>query len=306
MKLKDEVMETNKKNCSFNDARQLDLVNYLSSLGYQPAKIRANDYWYLSPFRDEKLPSFKVNRKLNCWYDHGIGKGGNLVDFGMLHFHCTAMEFLKSLQENFSLHQPVLITSAQNKTDGQIKVLGNFIISSPHLISYLEKRKIPLAIADKYCREVRYKLNGKTFYGIGFKTDSGSYEIRNPFLKLASSPKRSTTICNGTKILTVLEGFFDFLSYQVMAQKNVLSSSDFIVLNSLSFFEKSRPVMEKYEQVHLYLDNDKAGQNCSQLAISWGSKFNCQSQLYKDFKDLNEWLVAEENKVTKRIGNPLR
>jgi hypothetical protein len=299
-------MKNNQKICSFNDARQLDLVNYLSSLGYQPIKIRANDYWYLSPFRDEKHASFKVNRKLNCWYDHGMGNGGTLVNFGMLHFHCTALEFLKSLQGNFSLHQPALVSPVQMKIEPQIKVLSDFIIASPHLIRYLEKRKIPLAIADKYCREVRYEINGKIFYGIGFKTDSGSYEVRNPFLKVSSSPKSIKTIINGSKNVTVLEGFFDFLSYQVLAQRNILPSSDFIVLNSLSFFEKSRPIMEKYEQVHLYLDNDNAGQNCSRLAQSWGNKFIDESKLYKDFKDLNEWLVAEENKLSKRIGNRLR
>jgi hypothetical protein len=38
------------------------LVDYLSSLRHQPAKIRNTDYWYLSPFRDESEPSFKVNR----------------------------------------------------------------------------------------------------------------------------------------------------------------------------------------------------------------------------------------------------
>ncbi|MBT1687384.1 CHC2 zinc finger domain-containing protein [Dawidia soli] len=63
-------------------ARQIDLVYYLASLGYTPAKIRNNDYWYLSPFRDEKTPSFKIDRKLNVWYDHGEGTGGNLIDFG--------------------------------------------------------------------------------------------------------------------------------------------------------------------------------------------------------------------------------
>jgi len=31
-------------------------------------------YWYLSPLREEKEASFKVNRKKNVWYDHGIGK----------------------------------------------------------------------------------------------------------------------------------------------------------------------------------------------------------------------------------------
>jgi DNA primase len=122
-------MENNQKIYSFSDARQIDLVNFLSSLGYQPAKIRANDYWYLSPFRDEKHASFKVNRKLICWYDHGMGKGGNLVDFGMLHFQCTSVEFLKRLQGNFSLHQPMFVTPTQNKKDAQIKVLGDFIIT---------------------------------------------------------------------------------------------------------------------------------------------------------------------------------
>lgn len=72
------------KRLSFAEARKIDLVQYLSDLGFEPAKIRSNDYWYLSPLRQEKTPSFKVNRKLNVWFDHGIQKGGNLVNFGML------------------------------------------------------------------------------------------------------------------------------------------------------------------------------------------------------------------------------
>ena len=57
-------------NCA--EANQIDLVDYLYSLGYQTEKIRGNDYWYLSPLRDEKEASFKINRKKNVWYDHGI------------------------------------------------------------------------------------------------------------------------------------------------------------------------------------------------------------------------------------------
>ena len=62
---------------SIDEARQIDMVEYLSKLGHSPSKIKNFDYWYLSPLREEKTPSFKVNRKLNCWYDHGIGKGGS-------------------------------------------------------------------------------------------------------------------------------------------------------------------------------------------------------------------------------------
>jgi len=54
------------------EAKQIDMVDYLSALGHRPQKVRNSDYWYLSPL---------VNRSLNIWYDHGIGKGGNLIDF---------------------------------------------------------------------------------------------------------------------------------------------------------------------------------------------------------------------------------
>ena len=39
-------------NC--DEANQIDLVDYLYSLGYQPEKIKNHDYWYLSPLREEK------------------------------------------------------------------------------------------------------------------------------------------------------------------------------------------------------------------------------------------------------------
>jgi len=72
---------------SIQQAKQIDIVEYLEKLGYRPQNIRNNDYWYLSPLRQEKEPSFKVNRKLNMWYDHGLGKGGSLIDFGILFYN---------------------------------------------------------------------------------------------------------------------------------------------------------------------------------------------------------------------------
>jgi hypothetical protein len=40
-------------------ANQIDLVDYLASLGCQPKKIKHHDYWYLSPFRNENTASSK-------------------------------------------------------------------------------------------------------------------------------------------------------------------------------------------------------------------------------------------------------
>ena len=69
---------------SIEEARRADIVNYLARIGHNPSKIKGSDYWYLFPLRNEKTPSFKVNRKLNRWYDHGLGKSGNIIDFAIL------------------------------------------------------------------------------------------------------------------------------------------------------------------------------------------------------------------------------
>src|SRR6185312_3257192 len=83
-------MEPHKLSCE--EARKIDLVDYLAHLGHYPRRIRQNEYWYISPLRDEKTASFKVNRKLNLWFDHGMGKGGNTVDFGISYHRCPIPE----------------------------------------------------------------------------------------------------------------------------------------------------------------------------------------------------------------------
>ena len=71
------------KQPSISQINRFPIVDYLRGLGIEPVKVRGNDYWYLSPLRAEKQPSFKVNAKLNLWYDFGLGKGGTLYDLGI-------------------------------------------------------------------------------------------------------------------------------------------------------------------------------------------------------------------------------
>lgn len=86
-------MNFRKQRISIEEAKEMDMVDYLSKLGYEPVKIRKADYWYSSPLRVEKKPSFKINRKLNRWYDHGLGIGGNIIDFAIRFQKCTVGEF---------------------------------------------------------------------------------------------------------------------------------------------------------------------------------------------------------------------
>jgi DNA primase len=290
---------------SIQKAKAMDMVDYLSRLGYKPAKVKSDDYWYLSPLRDEKTPSFKVNRKLNRWYDHGLGKGGNLIDFAILHQNCTIGEFLQKLNGDFSFHQPIFHQPNELKTEKKLNVLQEFSISSFALLRYLEQRRIPIDIADQFCREIRYELNDKIYYGIGFKNDSGGYEIRNPYFKTSSSPKDITTIKNKAKEAVVFEGFFDFLSFIAIHKNQPATESNFVILNSVSFFEKARPFMEQHEIIRLYLDRDTTGQNYSHYALSLRNKYKYESKLYEHHKDFNDWMMNIGKSQKKNLDQKL-
>ena len=268
------------------------MVDYIAKEGFLPAKIRANNYWYLSPLRQEKTPSFKIDRKLNRWYDFGMGKGGNLLDFAILYNNFTIAEFLHGQASNSSFDQPGFYTAspANANASGIIKITDSKPLHSLALLQYLKRRNITIQIAEKYCLEISFELHSKSYYSIGFRNDSGGFEMRNQWCKNSSSPKGTTTIRNGAKRVAVFEGFFDFLSFLVLIQNDPSGNWDFCILNSLSFFQKAQSLLLQYNAIHLFLDNDAAGQNCSKAALKFDNKYIDESSLYNNYKDLNEWI----------------
>lgn len=134
------------------------------------------------------------------------------------------------------------------------------------------------------------------------KNNSGGYEIRNPYFKASSSPKDITTFNNGAKEATVFEGFTDFLSFMAIYKHQPQIPTNYVVLNSASLFEKARPFMEEHECIRLYLDRDATGQNCSKYALSLSSKYKDESCLYKQYNDLNDWLVNFGKAQKKNLG----
>ena len=306
------------------DAKQIDLVDYLAALGHRPQKIRNKDYWYLSPLRVEKTASFKVNRVLNAWYDHGIGKGGNLVDFGILYFNCSVSDFLQHLsqyqtpsisffhQHSAALNLPASAPSFADEkketlNEGKIIVLETRPLAEISLLKYLEKRCIPLDIAEKFCKEIDFLLYGKTRTVIGFQNNAGGYELRSPHFKGSSSPKDVTFFNHNKEQLNVFEGFFNFLSHQAINKNDAEPLTNFLVLNSLSFFLKERERMEQHQQIHLFLDRDSGGIKFTQQALQWSKKYIDQSHSYKKYKDLNEYLIKKQkprHKQSQRLGRP--
>lgn len=292
-------MEFRKDVLSFDHAKQTDMVAYLSSLGCEPVKIKGNSYWYLSPLREEKTASFKVNTSINRWYDFGLAKGGSILDFCMLYSKLPLTEVASLLSGLLLPSAPTHFTDTNHQQKAKvIKVLDEFELTSTALIGYLHTRLIPVEIAEKYCREISYQIAEKIYYGIGFQNDSGGWEIRNSYFKGSASPKDITTIQNGCERVSVFEGFFDFLTYLAIAAHLPFNPTDFIILNSLAFVEKSRSVLEAYADVDLYLDNDPAGKNVSRSLMALSKAYRDQSYRYAASKDLNDFWVHTKGKIS--------
>lgn len=287
------------------EARKIDMVDYLSSLGFPVTKIQGEDYWYFSPFREERTPSFKINRSSNIWYDHGSGDGGNIIDFGILYHRVDVRGFLELLtrdyrQNDFSFHPPLkrdnnispVAGEKENSADSKIVVTATRQLSDKRLLHYLNVRSVSAELASQFCQEVDFNLYKKQHRAIGFPNGKGGYELRNSYFKGSSSPKTFRFIDNGSQELQVFEGFFDFLSWVTHFQNNQLTSN-FLVLNSLSFFQRAKQTMEQHSSIGLWLDRGTAGQACTMQALKSHSAYTDKSSLYKDFDDLNEWLVQQ-------------
>ena len=202
------------KKSIWDEVKQIDLVDYLDSLGHQP-KMRNNDYWYLSPFRQEKTPSFKINRHQNVWFDHGTGEGGTIIYLGVKLYNCTYQELLEKLTNGNSLISPLLLYQpSSEKPKNKLEVLSIRSLQDPDLARYLKGRAIAQNLANKYCSEVDFKIGSKSYKAIGFPNRSGGYELRNNWFKGSSSPKDISLISSGNSSskLSVFEGFTDFLS----------------------------------------------------------------------------------------------
>jgi len=231
------------------------------------------------------------------------------VDLVCTLYHCdiaSALVKISSLSTNPDLSFPKQKTLPEPEENGIIIQSIKERITSPALTSYLRSRHISLSIAAKYCSEVLYQVRDCTYRAIGFKNNSGGYELRSPDFKGSTSPKFVTYLNRESNQIAVFEGFFDFLSYEMLAHKRGLKlaapTPNILVLNSLSFFTRSLLLMEKHQQIHLYLDNDAAGQKCTKELQQRTDRLVDERSLYKGCKDLNEWLVDQGRNLGQRKG----
>lgn len=268
--------------------QKVGIRTVLESFNLFPVKENVKTAFYLALDRDEKVPSLSVDFVKNKAFDFGTGKSYDVISVVQQMKKCSVSDALKYL-ENFDFSVQINEPKSEVLQEKPYEIINISEVRHPALIEYLKSRKV---LEQKHLlKEVRYKMNDKRYFGIGFFNDSKGLEIRNLYSKICLGKKDITLIQNENnpnKEIAIFEGFFDYLTYKNL-EKSDSPASDFLVLNSTAMFFKAEEMLKKYDKIYLFLDNDSNGMfTKTKIQNQYNNVEDC-SFIYNGFKDFNEW-----------------
>lgn len=276
-------------------AKNIDIGYFLSKNGIKPKRETANRAYYLSPFREEKAPSFIVYVNENRFYDWGEKWGGDVIDIAERMWSCTTTEAIKKLLSSDEIPVYHKRESFIDRMPGIEILEEKESVTNPTLINYMENvRKIPISIINLYCKEVVFQFPTSKYtrhIGVGIKNDVGGWSIRSSWFKGSTSPAGVRTIkTTDTDECFLFEGFLDFMSHVVMWGE---PEHNTIILNSTVFVQILLDILQGFDKVHTWVDNDNAGDIAVEELIANNVNVVDRRDIFANYNDLNEFLQAE-------------
>jgi hypothetical protein len=279
----------NDMNCKQANAVPIGII--LDSFSLFPSKQNRKSAFYFALDREERTPSLLVDYSNNTAFDFGTGKKYDVISIVQLIKRCSVAEALSFISlNNFSQTLPAPAFEVLADTNSVSAVTA---VKHPALLNYLTKRKLNSEAGELV--EIHYSDFGKTFFCVGFKNDSGGYEISNALkFKRCLGRKDITSICNAQSVLRMFESWSDYLSFKVINNGSNYGDADYVILNSVSMIQRFARNPMGYASVELFLDNDDAGDRATELLKQQFTKAQDQRFLYADHKDLNEFLKSRK------------
>jgi len=174
-------------------------------------KKSGSNYKGLSPFTEERTPSFMVSPAKQIWKDFSSGKGGTVVTFLMEHEHFTYPEAIKYLAKKYNIEvEETQKTSEQKLEDSERESMylitefakeyyqDNLVNSEEGKsigISYFKEREFSNEVIDKF--ELGYSFN---------KSNRFSEEALKKGYKLNFLEKTGLTIVKDDKNIDRFKG----------------------------------------------------------------------------------------------------
>lgn len=311
------------------EAKKIHIRDFLERMGYQPEKVDESkgEYWYLSPFRNEKTASFHVWTATKgkvagqvFFKDHGSGETGDIVELARrLSNNQTVSEALKLIRERCGaiLATPLLDRPKQSNPEPDkcqdapsqkphYTILKQKPLKNPFLCTYVEGRQIPRRLWA-YLAETYYTdKHNRRFFAVSWTNESGATEISAPLqgksFKTIIGEKDLTIHRDPLKrqsgLALVFESQWDFLSYLTLTNQSQADGCAF-VLNSGNLARKAANIIKGMEGVRtvVFYDHwDDAGQNsfdafCQEMHDTSIQVLSAKYR-YEGFKDLNDWHKA--------------
>jgi len=278
------------------------IVELLSRLGYEPVPKRGRERMYVSMLRNnDTQPSLSVNDELGVWFDHGTGKGGNIIDFGLAYWKNLAFDdVLKKIQQVCSLEPATPRVLRPRKSVKvyhvveKVKPLGGH----PAITDYLKSRGV-FEVARFYLSEVYYYIEDdndvrKHYFAAGWLNENKSWEVRNRYFKGCMGHKGITFIPGHPKEAAVFEGFLDFLSWRC---EHPDAGHSVIVLNTLTMLQQGVNKAKAFSSIDIYFDRDKSGISATRDFIKALPYATDRSRVYEGFNDYNDKIKALLKKV---------
>ena len=167
-------------------------------------KKSGSNFKGLSPFTDERSPSFMVSPVKQIWKDFSSGKGGNVVAFLMEHEHFTYPEAIKYLAKKYNIE-----IEETEQTDEQKQLLDEresmYLVSefaSTYFQNTMLKTDQGKAIGLSYFKERGFTDETIKTFGLGYCLDEWdaftSEAIRKGY-KMDYLEKTGLTIVKGEK-----------------------------------------------------------------------------------------------------------
>ena len=258
--------------------------------------------------REEKNPSCSAVFDGDCWRWRDFGsdelRGTVIHLYGYLKYgECSfSWDIVREMAEKYldspssfagsPSPLPVFYSSGISGAVKVIAVLDGFLDKQKE---YLKSRGVYPLPQSSPVYPVLYEYRGKHWYGLGIKTLSGGWVIRQTlrnekFARYLFSGKADISFWKGmNNKLVVVEGMFDALSLRKL-RKEV---DNIVILNSVVLYHRFLSWIsgKEFEKVILALDNDDRGRDTTiRLYEALMKKYNVKILKYEG-KDLNEFLL---------------
>lgn len=281
----------------------VSIIDLLSRLGYEPIRKGGREKFYISMIRDDDTnPSFTVNDDLGVWFDHGIRKGGNIIDFGLAYWKNLGFkEVIEKLTAVADGHhmglppvpkvmRPRLPVKLQHYVVLETKTIG----THPAITEYLRSRGI-FEVGKNYMEEIYYYVEDdsgarKNFFSAGWQNENRGWEVRNRYFKGCIGSQGITFLPGHDKEVAVFEGFLNFLSWKT---ENLSKKNSIIILNSVTALKAGINKAKAFSSIDIFFDRDKAGFTATKEFITALPYSTDRSKVYEEFNDYNDKIKAK-------------